>query len=194
MTPAVTISARQDARWRCGVKHTPAAVSWEAGHWTEDQLAELKADPMLVVVEADGASLAAQAAAATAAEAQTTPTVRAALDTALSALRRATPGEVRGFLQAMEEDPDIREKIEDAIAARAAAESTGGEAEPTRHERLVAAIGTLEDGNEDHWTKDKRPQVSALEAATGLDDVSAAERDAAFEAWKIVAGKELTGG
>ena len=44
----------------------------------------------------------------------------------------------------------------------------------------VRAIGKLEVGNPDHWTKDGKPQVEALEAASGIKDISAAERD---EAW-----------
>ena len=72
--------------------------------------------------------------------------------------------------------------------------STEGEAEPTRHERLVAAIGELEEGNKEHWTEGGQPDVFALRKATGIKDVSADERDAAFEAWKITAGSGLVGG
>ena len=187
-TPAVTITARRPSRWRCGVEHTAEAVPYEAGHWTEEQLEALRADPELVVSEGHVAP------AVEAGGIPTTPTVEAALDTALSALRRATPDQVRGFLEAMEEDPDIRAQVEAAIAARAAADGEKGDAEPTRVERLTAAIDELEEGNKEHWTEDGKPDTFALRKASGLGDASAAERDEAFEAWKIAAGKDLTGG
>ncbi|SDH92311.1 hypothetical protein [Roseospirillum parvum] len=46
---------------------------------------------------------------------------------------------------------------------------------------LLAAIGQLEPGNPDHWTKDGRPDARALAAVVGRE-VSAAERDAVWEA------------
>lgn len=52
-TPAVTIAARADSRWRCGVEHTSTPRPWPAGSWTEEQLDQLIADPMLTVVETD---------------------------------------------------------------------------------------------------------------------------------------------
>ena len=186
-TPAVTVTARQASRWRCGVEFTDRPRRYPAGHWSEDELERLRADPQLVVAEGAGADPAAAGGQ------PTTPTVDAALDTALSALRQATPGQVRGFLQAMEDDPEIRAKIESAIVDRAAAEAEG-EAEPTRREKIVAGIDLLEEGNKEHWTEGGQPDVFALRKATGLGDISAAERDEAFEAWKVHAGKELTGG
>lgn len=49
--------------------------------------------------------------------------------------------------------------------------------DPDRAEAIRAAIATLEPGNEDHWTKGGKPEVRALEATTGLKNISAAERD-----------------
>ena len=49
-----------------------------------------------------------------------------------------------------------------------------------RMARLAAAIDALEPGREDHWTRDGRPEVRALREASGLADVTAAERDAAW--------------
>lgn len=189
-TPAVTVTARQESRWRCGVQFTGSPQSFPAGHWSADELERLRGDSMLVVIEAGQLGVPVKGVAGALPAAMS---VEEILDAAVTALRQATPEEVRGFLKVMEEDPDIRAQIEAAIVDRAAAEAAA-DAEPTRHEKLVAGIGELEEGNEDHWTKDKRPQVSALEVATGLDDVSSDERDAAFEAWKVTAGRDLTGG
>lgn len=176
-TPAVTVTARRGSRWRCGVEFTGRPASYPAGHWTEDELERLRADPQLVV--ADGAAADGH---------PTTPTVDAALDAALSALRQATPGRVGEFLEAMERDPEIRGKIEDAIVARA-----GAAPDATRPQKILAAVGGLAPENPDHWNADgKTPSIKALEAATGFTDISAAERDAAHEAW--AEGKDLTGG
>jgi len=61
-----------------------------------------------------------------------------------------------------------------------AIEGAGSE-DPDRLARIVAAIGELEEGNPDHWTNSGKPECRALEAATGLDRVSAAERNAAWQ-------------
>ncbi|SDH91887.1 HI1506-related protein [Roseospirillum parvum] len=53
---------------------------------------------------------------------------------------------------------------------------------------LLAAIGQLEPGNPDHWTKDGRPDARAL-AAVVRREVSAAERDAAWEAHQAAQGE-----
>ena len=65
----------------------------------------------------------------------------------------------------MSADPEIAGKVQTEIG---------------RQEQLIVAIAGLEEGNEAHWTKGGLPQVDALEGATGLADVSAAERDAAW--------------
>ncbi len=54
------------------------------------------------------------------------------------------------------------------------------EAPVERQAALAAAIAGLEEGNPDHWTKSGKPEVRALEAATGVGDISAAERDAVW--------------
>ncbi len=85
---------------------------------------------------------------------------------ALHALRAAPSGEVREFFRRMSEDPEIRAKLETEV---------------DRQSQLIVAIAGLEEGNEAHWTNSGKPEVRALREATGLDDVSAAERDAAWE-------------
>ena len=101
------------------------------------------------------------------------PTHTAAYDAALEALRQAPADEVRGFLDRIAADAEIRAKAESAF---------------DRASAISAAIDGLEEGNEDHWTKDGRPEVKALKAATGLDDITAAERDAAWAAYQTQQG------
>ena len=50
-------------------------------------------------------------------------------------------------------------------------------------EEIVDAIGKLEDGNAEHWTKGGKPEVRALEAVLNYD-ITAAERDAAWDAYQ----------
>ncbi len=177
---AVTISARQESRWRCGVEHTPAAVSYEAGHWTDDQLAQLRADPLLVVVDGAGAAAAVDAAVAAEASAiPTTPTVQAALETALKALGRATPEEVRAFAAEAAEIEGVRAALH-------------GESAPDN--LIEAAIAVLVLGKDPaSWIASGAPHVTALEKALGVD-ITADQRDQAWESFLANDGKGLTGG
>ena len=52
-----------------------------------------------------------------------------------------------------------------------------------RAERLQAGIARLNRDDPAHWTKSGKPEVGALRAAARLGDISAAERDAAWEAF-----------
>ena len=97
------------------------------------------------------------------------PARAAAYDAAFDALRQAPAGEVRDFLDRIAGDAEIRSKAESAF---------------DRASAVSAAIGGLEEGNEDHWTRDGKPEVRALRAATGLDDITAAERDEAWAAYR----------
>ena len=47
---------------------------------------------------------------------------------------------------------------------------------------IIEAIGELEVGNKRHWTKDKKPQVFALEQILKRQ-ISASDRDAAHKIW-----------
>ena len=168
-TPAVTIASRTESRWRCGVEHTSTPRAWPAGSWADDELERLRGDPLLTVVETDAA--ADPAAAGPGTQALSGPEI---LDAALRVLRGADAVEVGEFVRAMAEDPVIAGKVE-----RAMEEAEAGETGPTRHAQLVAAIRSLETGNKAHWTKSGDARIDALEAITGLEDVSAGERDAA---------------
>ena len=161
-TPSVTITARREGFRRCGIAHSAQPVVYPAEYWSDDELDALRAEPNLIVVDTpanDGE-----------AGIPTTPTIEAALEGALSALREADSGTVREFFQRMAEDPDIQRKLDLEI---------------DRQSALIAAIVELEPGNPEHFNKDGvTPAISALEAKTGLDDVTAAERDAAFAAYQ----------
>ena len=63
----------------------------------------------------------------------------------------------------------------------------GGEGQG-REAALLAAIDGLEKGNPDHWTKAGKPEVRALEAATDLGNITAAERDDAWAAYRAARG------
>jgi len=56
--PVIIITAKKDGFRRCGMAHPASAVEHKDGTFTEEQLAILKAEPMLVVQElaADSAS------------------------------------------------------------------------------------------------------------------------------------------
>ena len=151
-TPAVTVTARRDGFHRCGVPHPASPVEYPAGHWSEEQLERLRAEPMLAVADtADGPAADVPADV---------------LDRALAALRAAPAGEVEEFLKHLSEDLKIRTEIGAAAGRRS---------------RLVAAAAGLDPDNPDHFTRSGKPGVRALEAASGLTAVSAAERDAAWE-------------
>lgn len=151
-TPAVTVTARRDGFHRCGVPHPASPVEYPAGHWSEEQLERLRAEPMLVVADtADGP--AADVPADT-------------LDRTLATLRAAPAGKVRKILRHLSKDLKIRTEIGAAAGRRS---------------RLVAAVAGLDPDNPDHFIRSGKPGVRALEAASGLTKVSAAERDAAWE-------------
>lgn len=56
MEKVIEITARRDGFRRCGVAHSAETKVWGADAFTAEQLAVLKADPMLIVVERDQAS------------------------------------------------------------------------------------------------------------------------------------------
>jgi len=58
-------------------------------------------------------------------------------------------------------------------------EQLGAEQAAARVEQIKAAIATLEEGNEKHWTKDGKPDASVLTEKVG-SKVSAKERDAVW--------------
>jgi hypothetical protein len=73
---------------------------------------------------------------------------------------------------------------EDAELADPGAKTATGTAtgDAARAAAIRDAIAQLPPGEAGHWTKAGKPEVAALERITGLTDISAAERDAAWEA------------
>lgn len=162
-TPSVLIAARREGFRRCGIAHPAEPVLYAPGYWSEAQLEELRAEPHLVVTLAPDAAPAAEPP-------------EGVFEAALEALRAAPAAEVRAFVRRMEDDPEIWGKVFPDP-------DLDPEPELTREERLAAAVGQLEAGNPDHFNKDgTTPSIAALEALTGLDDITASERDAAHVA------------
>ncbi|EOG8346028.1 HI1506-related protein [Salmonella enterica subsp. enterica serovar Montevideo] len=56
MEKVIEITARREGFRRCGVAHSATTKEWPADAFTPEQLAVLKADPMLIVVERDKTS------------------------------------------------------------------------------------------------------------------------------------------
>ncbi|WP_413178382.1 HI1506-related protein [Escherichia coli] len=56
MEKVIEITARREGFRRCGVAHSATTKAWPVDAFTPEQLAVLKADPMLIVVERDKAS------------------------------------------------------------------------------------------------------------------------------------------
>lgn len=120
------------------------------------------------------------------------PTMETAGARAMEALRKASPGQVQDFLKAIAADPDIATTM---AGVQPAGDADPAEQELSREEKLVAACAGLDPKNPDHWLSDgTTPSIEALEAATGLEDVSAAERTAAHNEHVKREGEALTGG
>ena len=159
--PAVTISARGDGRWRCGVHHTPRAVDYPPGRWTDDEIRRLQGDPeLVVVVHGEGTEDPGDA-----------PGI---FVQAIEALRTADPSEIRAFFKAIGEDPELQAKIEHVMDETA---------------QGVIAIGRLDPSSPEHFTQSGVPRTEALEVL--LDrPVSADQRDAWWEDFQEAQGKE----
>ncbi|TKI08660.1 HI1506-related protein [Martelella alba] len=54
--PVITITAKRDGFRRCGKAHSDKPVTWPDGSFTAEQIAILKAEPMLVVYDGEAPS------------------------------------------------------------------------------------------------------------------------------------------
>lgn len=93
MGRVVIVSKREGFR-RCGVAHSAQPTEYAAGHWSAQQLAVLRREPMLIVVEQpdDGRPAAAVAQAGAVVSASALPTEKAPVaEPVASAAETAAP-------------------------------------------------------------------------------------------------------
>ena len=152
-TPAVAIRARRDGFWRCGVAHPAARTVYEKGHWSEEQLEALLAEPALVVERADD---------------EPPPPPGPEIDPVIAGIAARID---RRHLEALA-DLDAAEREALLFPARPDA--------PARLGMLAAAVGVPRLGETD-FGKDGRPHVRAMERVTGTD-WTPEERDEAWAA------------
>lgn len=115
---------------------------------------------------------------------------------AIEALRRDVAARAGAAYLAKDADPSPDSRAGEGESAPMggdpppAPEAGGGEPARadlvTRHDRLVTAIAGLTPDRADHWTGAGAPALPALRITAGLDDVTAAERDAAWAAFQAL--------
>ena len=157
------ISARRDGFWRCGVAHPAAPTFYDAGHWSEEQLETLLAEPMLTVVEDVDADTHR-------------PPPGPEIDPAIAELA----GKIeRRHLEALADlDGPAREQL--LFPERPDAKRRLG--------LLATAVATPDLGETDFGKDGGPPHVKALERVTGIDWTSD-ERDEAWAALPALAEK-----
>lgn len=190
-TPAVRIVAKRNGFARCGKIHPDTAVTHPAGTFTEDEIKRLQDERMLVVdvldgTEGDAAPEKLAAAAAISADSATALGVFLR-ELGVAGIEASNPHAI---------DPELVEALDECLAklpGRTKQPEGGsdgpaetkplpgeGGAAPSREERIRAAITEiLDEGEEGDLTKGGVPTIQAIERITGLNDVTAAERDAA---------------
>ena len=210
-TPAVTIAAHQESRWRCGVEHKPTPRDWPAGSWTWEQLEQLRADPRLTVIELG--TLGHRPDDADPGEAVDPEDFTMGVDDLVLQAEQMEDLDLAllmGHIGAMAYDRQIsQETMEQArdlleanniLSTEAKTDAGGGASQEapagdpekkdppmsTRHERLVAGCKQVPLNDPKNWTKSGKPQVDALYRASNVTDITAAERDAA---WKVAQGQ-----
>ena len=110
--------------------------------------------------------------------------------------RRCEPGDEIS-LDIADDDPLLTDGVVEVADADSGLQSNGGEDKQARAARLMAAIGALASDQrrqETDWTASGKPRTEALEAVSGLEDVRAAERDAAWEAYLAGKAGQASGG
>lgn len=103
------------------------------------------------------------------------PEAAGIFEQALDALRAASAAEVREFLARIADDPEIREKAEEAF-------DPGSVSGTSLHTAAVDAVRGLDPDDKALWTQSGAPKVEAIEAVLKRD-IDAAARDAA---WAVV--------
>lgn len=115
----ITITAKHEGFRRCGISFGRLPQQFENWHFTSDQLAMLKAEPQLDVVEDEKTM----------------------------------------------EQPQLADNpfVDDS-----------------RWQKIVAGCGKIDQGNPVLWTALGQPQLGALQDASGVEGITAAERNAAW--------------
>ncbi len=152
-------SVSKRGRRRAGFRFGPEPTLLGPGDLTEEQAMAIAGDPELVVEMLDGADESPPA------------------QTGASNSKTPPAGEPPEGAAA-ELGPDGAPGTGDG--------GTAGGGGNERQEALIAAIGGLDRKNKEHFTGAGVPQVDALKAATGFNDISAAERDTV---WSIYQAK-----
>lgn len=106
----IQIVGKKEGFRRCGLAHPKGAVDYPDGHWTEEQLADLRAEPMLVVTVVEDKSNGRDT------------TARPNASVSIELVKAATTGEYLDELAAGEERKSVLEAIVKRRAELAAAE------------------------------------------------------------------------
>lgn len=146
------IISRRDGFRRCGRAWSAAGAVVDSADFSPEELERLRADPVLIVQDADAEPPPSGAAVPAAVHAE--------------ALERCRIAEAR-----------VAE-----LEARAAGTDGPGAGADARVQRAAAAIDELAPGDPSHWTQAGKPEVAALRRVSGVHDLTAAERDAAWAA------------
>ena len=164
-TPAIRIASTRPGLWRCGVQHPGKPVEHPAGTFSPEQIERLRAEPALVVDVLTGGGGPAGNGTATVSE-----------DGPSAALKRLTPDQIDAISRMSEEELDRAL----GIAENPARKKDGSE-NANRKASILAALRDLDPADGDNWTRSGKPQIHAIEAAIGLNDITAAERDDAWD-------------
>lgn len=156
----LAISATRDGWRRAGRAWTVEPQTVDEADFSAEQLEMLRGDPAVAVVTVfDGEEMSEDP------------------------LRRFLPLLEAAGLTPESTDGDILAAA--GMQALAPPEDPPDDGVANRTERLLTAIATMAEGDRDEadWTKDGRPEVRALARNAGVDDLTAAERDAVWDAW-----------
>lgn len=187
----LSITARREGWWRAGRQWSAEPTIVAVAEFTAEQIEMIRDDPHLIVTpahpsDADGP---AHASAAEAAEVPAADVVREIRDALMAhhELIEALTARVALLEDEPGDTPEIHRQAIDALERRLdALEGTAPPpASPSREERyarILEAVGQLDRASGGDWTASGAPTVAALERQTGLTDVTAAERDAAWAA------------
>ncbi|MYE14558.1 MAG: DNA replication initiation control protein YabA [Gammaproteobacteria bacterium] len=179
------ITADADNFWRAGRQWHTTPVVVDIAEFTDDQWELLEADPAITIVDLDPDDPRQPAGLG---PVEVDAAQYEALQERVRVLDKHNEQLVEENVRLTRELEELRATIagraDAAEAAPAAAEAAPAAVHhPTREERIQGAIATaLEADGPELRTKTGRPVLSRVREISGLDDVSSAERDAAWAA------------